>query len=99
MDTYERGSDISNIVAKAFLTVTPTADIAIQNGGGVRVDVDAGDYVGTYTEYAQGFIDYVNGLTSDNLLLEKLPVDEYSTKQYIGTDDCNHSTQADCSGY
>lgn len=44
MATYERGSDISNVVAKAFLTVTPTADIAIQNGGGVRVDVAAGDY-------------------------------------------------------
>jgi 5'-nucleotidase len=43
-DTYENGSDISNIVAKAFLTVTQTADIAIQNGGGVRVDVGTGDY-------------------------------------------------------
>ncbi|MCM2679772.1 5'-nucleotidase C-terminal domain-containing protein [Echinimonas agarilytica] len=42
--TYEHGSDISNIVAKAFLTVTPTADIAIQNGGGVRVDVATGEY-------------------------------------------------------
>lgn len=42
--TYEHGSDISNIVAKAFMAVTPTADVAIQNGGGVRVDVPAGDF-------------------------------------------------------
>lgn len=42
-ETSEYGSDISNIIAKAFMTVTPTADIAIQNGGGVRVDVAAGD--------------------------------------------------------
>ncbi len=42
--TYERGGDISNQVAKAFLTVTPTADIAIQNAGGVRVDVAAGEH-------------------------------------------------------
>jgi 5'-nucleotidase/UDP-sugar diphosphatase len=43
MSTAEYGSDISNIIAKAFMTVTPTADIAIQNGGGVRTDVAAGD--------------------------------------------------------
>lgn len=42
--TYAQGSDISNHVAKAFLTVTPTADIAIQNGGGTRTDVSAGDH-------------------------------------------------------
>ncbi len=42
--TYQMGSDISNIVAKAFLTVSPTADIGIQNGGGVRVDVAAGEF-------------------------------------------------------
>lgn len=43
-ETYARGSDVANHVAKAFLTVTPTADIAIQNAGGVRVDVAAGPY-------------------------------------------------------
>lgn len=207
------GSDISNIVAKAFLTVTPTADIAIQNGGGVRVDVSAGDYtiadaytllpfsntlvtlemtgqqivdvleealantldnggssgsypyasglryeidasqaagdrvsnveinprvagvwmpidpantytvvtndfiasgrdgyetfgdvfaagdyVDTYTEYAQGFIDYVEALAADGLSLEKLPLDEYSTQNYIGRDGCDHSLGS-CTGY
>ncbi len=46
--TAQHGSDISNIVAKAFLEVTATADIAIQNGGGVRVDVVQGDY--TYAD-------------------------------------------------
>lgn len=211
---YVYGSDISNIVAKAFLTVTPTADIAIQNGGGVRADVAAGDYsigdaysllpfsntlvtlnmtgqqiadvleealantldnegssgsypyasglrfsvdasqaqgsrvsnvevnsrvlgdwvsidlaatytvvtndfiasgrdgyttfgevfeagdfVDTYTEYAQGFIDYVESLTNTAQQVQKLPPSEYSTQNYIGRDRCNHGTNNDCVGY
>ncbi|WP_116366894.1 NAD nucleotidase [Parahaliea mediterranea] len=212
--TYNQGSDISNIVAKAFMTVTPTADIGIQNGGGVRVDVaagdftiadaftllpfsntlvtlqmtgqevinvledalanaldaggstgsypyasglryavdasqpfgsrisnvevnprvagswapidvaavysvvtndfiasgqdgydtfgpifDAGNYEDTFTEYAQGFIDYVEQLTAQGLPLSKLPLDEYSTQSYIGSDGCDHSTSNDCAGF
>lgn len=211
--TSAMGSDISNIVAKAFMTVTPTADIGIQNGGGVRVDVAAGEYtiadaytllpfsntlvtlemtgqqvidvledalanaldnagstgsypyasglryevdasqsagnrvsnvevnprasdswtaidtsatytvvtndfiasgqdgyttfgpifaagdfVDTFTEYAQGFVDYVNALTANGMNLQKLPVDEYSTQNYIGRDGCNHGTES-CTGY
>ena len=203
-DTYLQGSDISNLVAKAFMTVTPTADIGIQNGGGVRVDVAAGNftlgdaytllpfsntlvtlemtgqqikdvleealdyafagstgaypyasglrfdvdasqakgsrfsnlevnsrvagdwtaieltatytvvtnnfiaggrdgyvtftevtgdaYVDTFTEYAQGFVDYVEGLTANSQELAKLPADEYSTKSYTDTDGCAHTT-------
>ncbi|WP_187275698.1 NAD nucleotidase [Parahaliea aestuarii] len=212
--TYNMGSDISNIVAKAFMTVTPTADIGIQNGGGVRVDVaagdftiadaftllpfsntlvtlemtgqevidvledalanalddggstgsypyasglryavdasqpfgsrvsnvevnprvagdwmpidvaavytvvtndfiasgqdgydtfgpifDAGNFEDTFTEYAQGFIDYVEQLTEMGLPLSKLPVEEYSTQSYIGSDGCDHSTASDCQGF
>ena len=212
--TYANGSDISNIVAKAFLTVTPTADFAIQNAGGVRVDVpagpytiadaftllpfsntlvtlqmtgqqiiavledalsntlddagstgsypyaaglryqvdasqsegsrisnveinsrlagswtaidpaatytvvtndfiasgqdgydtfgvifDAGLYVDTFTEYAQGFIDYVETLTAAGGNISKLPLEEYSTQKYIGRDGCDHSAQSDCVGY
>ncbi|WP_206052701.1 NAD nucleotidase [Neptunomonas marina] len=41
--TQSNGSDISNIVAKAFRTMSLTSDIAIQNGGGVRVDIPQGD--------------------------------------------------------
>lgn len=41
--TASKGSDISNIVALAFKTQSNTSDIAIQNAGGVRVDVAAGD--------------------------------------------------------
>lgn len=210
--THVHGSDISNIVAKAFLTVTPQAEIAIQNGGGVRVDVPAGDYtigdaytllpfsntlvvldmtgqqvievledalasvlddggstgaypyasglrfrvnaaaakgsrvsavevnsrvagdwaaidtaatykvvtnnfiasgqdgyttfktpylaglyVDTLTEYAQGFVTYMERLSAQNLSLQKLPVSEYSTQEYIGRDGCNHSTSTTCS--
>jgi len=212
--TSVHGSDISNIVAKAFLTVTPTADFAIQNAGGVReyvpageytvadaytllpfsntlvtLDVsgkqikavledalantldaggssgsypyaaglrfhvdasarfgsriskleinprlagpwqpidpetnytvvtndfiasgrdgyrtfgvvfDAGNFVNTYTEYAQGFINYVKLRTSNNEMLSKLPVSEYSTQNYTGRDGCVHSTPDSCSGY
>lgn len=42
--TRAQGSDISNIVALAFKEQSNEADIAIQNGGGVRVDVPAGAY-------------------------------------------------------
>ncbi len=209
--TYERGSDISNVVAKAFLKVSPTADIAIQNGGGVRVDLpagdvtiadaftllpfsntlvildmtgqqiidvledalaahfddggssgsypyaaglrynvdisqakgsrisqvevnsqvagswaaintgsvyrvvtnnyiaagkdgyttfsvpfNAGDYEDTFTEYAQGFIDYVEGLTEEGQMVDKLPDSEYSTQVFIDAAGCNHSTGAGC---
>lgn len=41
--TRAHGSDIANIVAQAFLTQSLTSDIAIQNAGGVRIDVPAGD--------------------------------------------------------
>jgi len=211
--TSANGSDISNIIAKAFLEVTPTADVAIQNGGGVRTDIaagditfaqavsvlpfnntlvvmeltgaqiksvledamnnalrvggssgaypyasglrytvdatqpqgsrisslevnprvagswqpieatqvyrvvtndfiaagqdgyatfgeiyDAGDYENTFTLYTQGFIDYIKNLTAAGQSLQKLPLSEYSTQEYIGRDGCNHSTQV-CSGY
>ncbi len=42
-DTYTHGSDITNLVARAFLEMSNTSDISIQNAGGVRVDVPAGD--------------------------------------------------------
>lgn len=47
-DTANYGSDISNIVALAFKEQSIEADIAIQNAGGVRTDVAAGNItVGT----------------------------------------------------
>lgn len=41
--TRAHGSDIANIVAQAFLAQSLTSEIAIQNAGGVRIDVPAGD--------------------------------------------------------
>lgn len=38
------GSDISNLVSHAFRDMARTSDIAIQNAGGVRIDVPAGDF-------------------------------------------------------
>jgi 5'-nucleotidase/UDP-sugar diphosphatase len=211
--TSANGSDISNIIAKAFLMITPNADIAIQNGGGVRTDIaagsitfaqavnvlpfnntlvtmrltgaqikavledalenslrvggstgaypytsglryhvnasltkgsrisnvevnsrvagswapindattytivtndfiakgqdgyttlgdqfKAGNFVNTFTLYTQGFIDYIKGLAAQSQSLQKLPISEYSTQQYIGRDGCNHSTQT-CTGF
>lgn len=42
-NTASNGSDISNLVALAFKTMSNTSDIALQNGGGVRTDISAGD--------------------------------------------------------
>jgi len=42
-DTNAHGSDISNQVAQAFLTMSQEAEIAIQNAGGVRTDIAAGN--------------------------------------------------------
>ena len=39
----ELGSEITPVVAKAFYAMDPNADIAIQNGGGVRTSVYSGD--------------------------------------------------------
>ena len=41
-NTLARGSDIAQIVAEAFLRASKRADIALQNAGGVRVPVAAG---------------------------------------------------------
>jgi 5'-nucleotidase/UDP-sugar diphosphatase len=41
-DTAGHGSDITMLVAHAFREMSKTGDIAIQNGGGVRIDVPAG---------------------------------------------------------
>lgn len=43
-ETAAQGSDITNLVAHAFRNMSRTSEIAIQNGGGVRVDVSAGPY-------------------------------------------------------
>ena len=40
--TGSKGSDISNIVARAFLEMSLSSEVALQNGGGVRVDILAG---------------------------------------------------------
>lgn len=42
-DTQAHGSEIGELVAQAFLAMSPQAELAIQNGGGVRGDVPAGD--------------------------------------------------------
>ena len=41
-NTLARGSDISQVVAEAFLYQAKRSDFALQNGGGVRVSVAAG---------------------------------------------------------
>ena len=39
----DRGSDVAPLVAKAFYEQDPNADISIQNAGGVRISLPAGD--------------------------------------------------------
>lgn len=58
--TKSHGSDISNIVAKGFLEMSLTSDICLQNGGGVRIDVPAGEItIGT----AYTLLPFANTLT------------------------------------
>ena len=42
--TAAQGGSVCNIVSKAFLDQVRTADIAINNGGGCRSDIVAGDF-------------------------------------------------------
>lgn len=42
-NNQQLGSDIAPIVAKAFYDLSNRADMCIQNAGGVRISVDAGD--------------------------------------------------------
>lgn len=42
-ETARNGSDISNLVALAFKEQSLESDMAIQNAGGVRIDIAAGD--------------------------------------------------------
>ena len=41
--TEKHGSDVATLVAHAMRTMRPTAEIAIQNAGGVRIHLPAGD--------------------------------------------------------
>ena len=41
--TLALGSDIAPVVAKAFYDQDPNADISIQNAGGVRINIEAGN--------------------------------------------------------
>lgn len=40
--TLDRGSDVAQVVAEAFLRASPRADVALQNAGGVRTPIAAG---------------------------------------------------------
>ncbi|MEM9621633.1 MAG: cache domain-containing protein [Pseudomonadota bacterium] len=42
-ETYARGSDVANLVARSFLHVAPEADIAVHNAGGSVADIEPGD--------------------------------------------------------
>jgi 5'-nucleotidase len=43
-ETISQGGGACNLVAKAFLDQAPSADLAIQNGGGCRTDIEQGNY-------------------------------------------------------
>lgn len=56
-----RGSDISGLVAYAFLNQSKLAELAIQNGGGVRTPVAKGDFT---TGMAYELLPFANTLTN-----------------------------------
>lgn len=67
--TFSHGSDITNLVARAFLEMSNTSDIALQNAGGVRVDVPAGDItIGT----AYTLLPFANTLTEIDMRGDEL---------------------------
>jgi 5'-nucleotidase len=80
--TRAHGSDISNIVAQAFRAQSITSEISIQNGGGVRIDVLAGDVtIGT----AYTLLPFANTLTELSITGAELKAAleeavEYATK-------------------
>jgi 5'-nucleotidase / UDP-sugar diphosphatase len=43
-ETLAQGGGVCNLVAKAFLDQAPSADVVIQNAGGCRADIGAGEY-------------------------------------------------------
>jgi 5'-nucleotidase / UDP-sugar diphosphatase len=43
-DSEKMGGGVCNVVSKAFLEITPTADFAIQNAGGCRTDIRMGEF-------------------------------------------------------
>lgn len=43
-DTAENGGDIQQLVTEAFRVRSRNSDIALQNAGGVRIDIPAGDF-------------------------------------------------------
>ena len=105
------GSRVSNVevnsqVAGTWAAINPTGiyrvvtnDFIASGRDGYTtfsVPFDAGNYEDTYTEYAQGFINYVEALTEDGQQVQKLPIEEYSTQLFIDADGCNHSTGAGC---
>lgn len=42
-NTFARGSDVAQVVAEAFLQASRLADISLQNAGGVRIAIPAGE--------------------------------------------------------
>ena len=58
-ETKPHGGDIQQLVAQAFYEMDPNADIAIQNAGGVRIDVPAGDIT---TDTAYTLLPFANTL-------------------------------------
>lgn len=60
-ETKPHGGDIQMLVSHAFRNMAKEADIAIQNAGGVRVDVAAGDVT---TETAYTLLPFANTLVT-----------------------------------
>ena len=93
VDASQPKGSWSAIDASATYTVATNNDIASGQDGYTTFGKLSDD--DTYTEYAQGLIDYVDMVGS----LNKLPAEEYSTQRYTGTGGCDHATSSSCAGY
>mmetsp|Transcript_52474 Transcript_52474/g.96029 ORF Transcript_52474/g.96029 Transcript_52474/m.96029 type:complete len:699 (+) Transcript_52474:87-2183(+) len=82
--TWLMGSDISNIVAKAFMETTKTAHMGIQNGGGVRTDLKTGDLTMNDLYSLLPFSNTIVTLQMDGQQVKNVLEDAYSNTLDLG---------------
>jgi 5'-nucleotidase len=79
--------------ATVYSVVTNNYIAAGRDGYEVFADVD---WVDTTQVYTFPLIQYVEAATANGEAITKLPLSEYSTKSYIDSAGCDHSTTAGC---
>ncbi|MBF6056766.1 MULTISPECIES: NAD nucleotidase [Thiomicrorhabdus] len=69
-----------------YVVVTNNYTAGGKDGYLTFADIQGDDYVDTYLDYAQSFVDYVKAETEAGNTIDKLPYSEYSTQNFTDTD-------------